>query len=75
MKIKIIKFEYFYPLLSILCLLYINHYQTVLYYDGLSKMSYVYDKLYYVAIPSFYFFLFSYISIAIGDWSRIKYIL
>lgn len=73
MKIKKIKFEYFYPLVSILCLLYINQYQTVFYYDGLSKMSYVYDKLYYyVAIPSFYFFLFSYISIAIYDCLNIN---
>lgn len=58
-----IKRESIYALAAILCLIYVNYYQTILYYSRFTKMTFFYDMLYqYIASPLYYFFLLAFIS-------------
>lgn len=55
MKKYIFKSYQFFILISLLSLLYIRHYEKVLYYKPINKFL---DIMYsYVAIPSFYYFI------------------
>jgi len=52
--------------ISILSLLYIRYYETTLYYKQITLYSYILDKMYeYIAIPSFYYFITTFITLII----------
>lgn len=68
MKRKEVAFISASALISLLSLLYMNYYETILYYNKTTQYSWIFDKVYeYIAIPFFYFFATSFISFSIFE--------
>lgn len=69
MKKKVVKIDSIYAVISLLSLLYINYYQTILYNKPMLPYSDIYDLIYqYIAIASFYCFLAAFITYIILDF-------
>ncbi|MDF2610065.1 MAG: hypothetical protein K0R92_1539 [Lachnospiraceae bacterium] len=69
MKKKVLKIDSIYAVISLLSLLYINYYQTILYNKPMLPYSGIYDFIYqYITIASFYCFLAAFITYIILDF-------
>lgn len=73
MKKRSIKSDTVYAFISLLSLLCVNYYQTILYYKQITQYSYIIDEIYeYIAIPSFYYFITAFITAVILDFLNIN---
>lgn len=73
MKKYIIRHDSVYALISLLSLLYVNYYQTILYYKKITALSYIFDNIYeYIAIPLFYCFITAFVASVILDFFRVN---
>ena len=69
MKKRVLRIDSIYAVISLLSLLYINYYQTILYYKPMLTYSDIYYCIYqYIAIPSFYCFIAAFIIYTILDF-------
>jgi hypothetical protein len=63
MKRKVLKKDSLYAGISLLSLIYINYYQTILYNKPMVPYSNIYDFIYqYISIASFYCFLAAFVT-------------